>query len=77
MAVGMWCVNTNTTARLLGIRRETVWVWCKSGKLRSHVYAGNKLVPLMDVAASLGKTQEELVDVLTEWKLPMWRCWMQ
>lgn len=73
----IWCVDVNTTCRLMNRSRGMVWIYMRDGSLRFHVYGSHTLVFLEDIAYMLDRSEDVLTDQLYQMGLPLWRCWKE
>lgn len=74
---GVWCVDVNTTCRLMNKSRGMVWIYMRQGKLSCHAYGSHTLIFLREIAGMLNQGEEVLMDRLYQMGLPLWRCWKE
>lgn len=69
------CSNAAGAMRLLNRTRSTIWVYVKSGRLRSFSVSGNIAIPLVDIADILGMTETQVYNAAVAYRLPLWQIY--
>jgi len=72
----LMCTNGFGAMRLLNRSRVTVWNYVKSGRLRSFAMSANIAVPLKDIAAVLGTTENQVYNAAISYRLPLWQMYV-
>lgn len=73
----LMCANAPGVMRLLNRTRTTVWHYIKTGRLRCFRISGNIAVPLVDIAAMLGRTETQIYNIAIVHRLPLWQVYTE
>jgi len=65
------CTNQDGAMRLLNRSRVTIWRMVNDGRLRGFDYMGQVLIPLVDIAAIMRISPNDVYNALIDDKLPI------
>lgn len=69
------CTDSQGVAKLVNRHRMTVGNWVRAKKWRSFNIGAAVVIPLVDVANSLGVTETQLYNIALAHKLPLWHVY--